>query len=160
MLHFASLLLFVCFHVIHPFHVSINEISYNEKESTLEITKKIFSDDLELALKNDGLNFHIKQKIDPELHKAIQNYLQDKFKIFIDDEYQRLNFLGYEVEEDAVWCYLQIDRINSIKEIAVFDITLFETYSDQVNLVHLNYKNSVESFKLDEKTPEKAITFR
>ncbi|MDQ3537105.1 MAG: hypothetical protein M3421_15920 [Bacteroidota bacterium] len=49
-------------------------------------------------------------------------------EIFIDDEYQRLNFPGYEVEEDEVWCYLQIVRINSIKDIAVFDNTLFENF--------------------------------
>ena len=42
--------------LIHPYYVSVSESVFNQDESSLQITKKIFFDDLELVLQNENNN--------------------------------------------------------------------------------------------------------
>ena len=48
--------LLACLFLIHPYYVSVSESVYNNEQSVLQITKKIFYDDLELVLKNENKN--------------------------------------------------------------------------------------------------------
>lgn len=159
MMPLLNVLLSIFISFLHPFHVSINEISYNGKEKSIEITKKIFTDNLELALKNSGYTLYINKNNDINIKNAIHEYLKDKFHVSINGTRQQMEFIGYEIEEDAVWCYFQIQKIKAIKNATIFDATLLETYSDQVNLVHFTHNLKVESFKLDQASKEKSIFF-
>ena len=38
----------------HPFHVSVCEIYHNSKTNSLEISMKLFTDDLELSIQQKG----------------------------------------------------------------------------------------------------------
>jgi hypothetical protein len=38
---------------LHPIHVSVTEIEFDEKDKALEIMMRIFIDDLEVALRQD-----------------------------------------------------------------------------------------------------------
>lgn len=156
--HFAAIFFLFATTIFHPFHVSINEVVFNEKENSLEITKKIFTDDLESGLKNSGNPIFISENNDSKLQLLLQQYLREKLKIKINGKEEKLNFLGYEIEEDAVWCYIQIEKVKNIKKLTVYDATLTEIFPDQVNLVHFNSNDKSESFKLDQKNPSKQIS--
>ena len=53
------LVLYSLFLFPHPLHVSVSEINYSEKDKALQITSRIFVDDLELSIRN--------QRKEPEL---------------------------------------------------------------------------------------------
>jgi hypothetical protein len=38
--------------LLHPIHLSVSEINYSEKDKALQITSRIFLDDLELSIQN------------------------------------------------------------------------------------------------------------
>lgn len=154
----AGIFFFIATSIVHPFHVSINEIEFNNKENSIEITKKVFTDDLERGLKNSGNSIFISKNNDSQLESLLQEYLNEKFKINVNGKVEKLIFIGYEIEEDAVWCYLQIEKVKNIKKLDVYDTTLFEIFPDQVNLVHFRYNDEVKSFKLDQKNPSKEIS--
>jgi hypothetical protein len=63
---------------IHPLFVSVTEINHNAKEKTLEISCKVFTDDLEKAIEksaNIKLDlFNIKDKAAAE--KAVTEYVK------------------------------------------------------------------------------------
>lgn len=121
----------------HPFHISLTEIKWNEETEHLEISQKIFWDDLEIALSQrydesiDFLNPANKEK----LSKQIESYLQEQNMIWIEDHTVPLNFIGYEIEEDAAWFYLESGKVNAPTSIKVKNSVLVDNFPDQKNVV-------------------------
>ncbi len=125
----------------HPFHISLTEIKWNNETSHLEISQKIFWDDLEIALSDyhdepiDFLNPANKEK----LSKQIESYLQEQNMIWIEDKTVMVNFIGYEVEEDAAWFYLESEKVNKPMSIKVKNSLMLENFSDQKNVVQFYF---------------------
>ena len=136
---------------MHPFHLSLTEIKWNARTEQLEISQKIFWDDLEIALSGyhdehiDFLNPANKDK----LNKQIESYLLAQNLIWIEDKAITLNFIGYEVEEDAGWFYLESERIKEPASVKVKNSLLIEYFPDQKNVVQFFFKaNSPKSIVL------------
>lgn len=135
---------------IHPFHISLTEIKWNSETEHLEISQKIFWDDLEIGLTDfhdesvDFLNPGNKEK----LRKQIEAYLQVKNGVWIEDKGVTLNFIGFEVEEDAAWFYLESEKVSKPTSIKVKNSLLLETFPDQKNVVQ---------FYFDSKSPKSII---
>jgi len=61
----------------HPFYVSLCQVDYNNQNHTLEISVKIFADDLLRAIENKGISdLHLGEDMEnPESGKYIFNYI-------------------------------------------------------------------------------------
>ncbi|HRK53875.1 MAG TPA: hypothetical protein PK185_08170 [Cyclobacteriaceae bacterium] len=148
--------------LFHPLHISVTEIEYNEKAEALQIISRIFVDDLEVAIRAkigspelDILN----PKNGLTTKGLIADYLKDHLKIRLDGKEQQLNFLGYEEENFAFICYIEIEKIKSFKVIEVENTVITETYDDQSNLVHVTYKGPIKSMRLMKDKPSDKFTF-
>ena len=125
----------------HPFHLSLTEIKYNSTSERLEISQKIFWDDLEIALTEyhdepiDFLNPPSKEK----LNKQIESYLNTQSKIWVEEKAIGLKFLGFEVEEDAAWFYLESENVENPISIKVKNSVLVENFPDQKNVIQFYY---------------------
>lgn len=125
----------------HPFFISLTEIRYNDSSQKLEIAQKIFWDDLEVSLAGyfdtsiDVLN-PSDQKI---LDKQFSDYLMAHNKISINGKSVKLNFIGYEVEEEAIWFYLESEQTQFEKSIQVENSVLIEDHDSQQNIVHIYF---------------------
>src|ERR1044071_4224177 len=123
----------------HPIHLSITEIEHNEKSKALQITMRIFVDDLELS---------IRKKInDPELDllepgkgrttdNLVKEYLAEAVKMKVDKKAVKLNYIGHEIEGPAIICYVEIENIKKFSTIEVTNRVILETHDDQSNLVN------------------------
>ena len=89
---------------LHPIHVSVTEIEFDEKDKALEIMMRVFIDDYELAMRK-----HLNQ---PELDilnptngmtidQMTASYLKNHFRINLDTKAHNVNYLGHEREGDA-----------------------------------------------------------
>ena len=147
---------------LHPVHLSVSEINYSEKDKALQITSRIFIDDLELSIRND-----IK---DPDLdllepganrttNQLVAAYLAKHIKVKADGKLLKLNFLGSEVEDVALICYLELPGVKKLKTVEVLNSTIMETHADQSNLVHVTYKGKVKSIRLTNEKPQDVVTF-
>src|SRR5580693_6868155 len=98
---------------LHPIHASVSEINYSEKDKALQITSRIFVDDLESGIRN--------KRKEPELDillpkngmttdELVSEYLKDHFKVKLDGKLQKLKLLGHEKEESAIICYIEIEK--------------------------------------------------
>ncbi len=148
--------------LFHPLHISVTEIEYNEKVEALQIISRIFVDDLEVAMR-------AKTKL-PELDilnpknglttkGLLTDYLKDHLKIRLDGKEQQLNFLGYEEENLAFVCYIEIEKVKNFKVIEVENTIMTETYDDQSNLVHVTYKGPIKSMRLMKDKPSDKFTY-
>ncbi len=143
----------------HPFFVSVTEIQHNKKEKTIDISCKIFTDDFEKTLRQN-YKTHV-DLINPSdkimMDKLITDYVRKHLQITADTKPLQLQFAGYEKDEEATWCYFQVNNVSSIKNIEVTDNLLFEYKKEQINILHVIVNGKRKSTKLD--NPESKISF-
>ncbi|WP_298738212.1 DUF6702 family protein [uncultured Chitinophaga sp.] len=145
--------------LVHPFYVSVTEIRHNAAGQELEVSCRIFADDLEAALK--AANKTSVDIIHPANRKTVEgfinNYLQQHLHITVDGKPVTLKFLGYQIEEEAAWCFLEAKQVPSVKKLRVTNDILYSQHESQINMMHVIVKEERKSTKLD--NPEKEAEF-
>ena len=147
---------------VHPLHVSVTDIVFDEKEKELEIVIRIFIDDLELSIRN-----HTKK---PELDlltpkgglktdDLVAAYLKEHLFISLDGKSQTTKFLGSQIEDLALVCYVQVSNVKKWSNIEVRNDLIMETHDDQSNLVHVTVKGKVLSMRLTKDKPVGKLEF-
>lgn len=149
LLVFARCFSFILISNFHPFHVSVCEVYHNPKTNSLEISMKIFIDDLELALQNQGNEkFRLVDSNDNDTNSThLNDYITEQFKIKIDSKAVALELVGYEFEDDVILCYFEVNKIKQIQEIEIHNGIITEIYDDQINLTHFQYKDEMKSLR-------------
>ncbi|MCB0278122.1 MAG: hypothetical protein KDD94_01375 [Calditrichaeota bacterium] len=157
------LLLITSYFSIHPFHVSVCEITHSRSEQSLQITQRIFLDDLEKTL-NSRFNLHLdllKEANHHVLDSLMIDYLGANLKIYVDSKIRKTSYLGFEIEnKEAMWVYLEIPAISKMDLIEVQNSILLEMFDDQVNLVHVSYNDEVKSLHLAKNQPFDFINYK
>ncbi len=145
------LLPLVAFTVAHKFYVSVTNISYSEKDQSLQITSRIFIDDFEaVLLERYGIESYLATDAESkQANEYIEKYLRTKFLMFIDGEQRQYNFLGKKYDNDIMICYLEVPEldIDEVKSIEVQNV-LTDLFDEQQNVVHFKIKGKKKSFVL------------
>jgi hypothetical protein len=147
---------------LHPMHVSVTEIQFDEKDKELEIMMRVFIDDLELTLRNK-LNQPemdiLELKNGLTIDQLASDYLKDHFKVSLDNKPQKTVYLGHEREAEAFIFYVQVSNVKKFKTIQILNDIITEQHEDQSNLVHVTVKDKVRSLRLTRDTPSDKLTF-
>jgi hypothetical protein len=148
--------------LLHPTHLSVSEISYSEKDKALQITARIFIDDLEECIRSS--------RKEPELDLMapkngrttdylVSEYLMHHFRVKLDGKLRPMKLLGHETEDAALICYIEIEGVKKFKAIEIFNDLITETYSDQSNIVHVTYLGPIKSTRLTRDKPVDTFHF-
>ncbi len=134
----------------HKFYVSICQIDFNSKTNSLEITFKIFTDDLENALEAQGTGklYLGSERESQDADRFIFNYFVTNFNLKIENRPAQLKFLGKEVELDVTWCFIEVLDVEKITNITVTNSILIEQFEDQTNIVHVKVGDNQKSMLL------------
>jgi predicted RNase H-related nuclease YkuK (DUF458 family) len=129
---------------LHKFYVGVFQIDYFKEKKAVQITVRLFIDDLEKALyKKHNKHIYITTKDEiAEANTLIANYLSEKLKIKINNKSQSLQFLTKEQEDNIVICYLKIPFKDKIKDLEITNTVLSDIFKEQQNLVHLNLNSN------------------
>ncbi|KIA86002.1 hypothetical protein OA86_14320 [Kaistella jeonii] len=136
---------------VHPYHIGSVEFNYNSKSKTFEISGKFFLDDLENALiEKYGKAVHFndpnyKQQINEYLKKYCEEYL----KLKVDNQFLKINYVGFEEDSEAVNIFLESEPVNSPKKVEVAVSFLYNYFDDQMNIVHIVVDGKRQSDKLN-----------
>lgn len=156
------LVLFISLKVwMHPFYISLTEIRFNEQNKSLEISQKIFWDDLEVALGDMyGTKINFLNPQNPEdLDKMIEEYLLKHNQIIVNNQKVKLVYVGYEVEEDAAWFYLEALRVSNPKRVEIKSDILIEHFPGQQNIVNFFVANKPKSLILQKGKESGTLSF-
>ena len=145
----------------HPLHVSVVEINHNETDKTLEISCKIFTDDFEKTLVQ---NYKTRVDLINPSNKAVMDSLVKKYifshlTIVVDGRPEKLTYVGFERESEAVYSYVEAENIASVKKIEVTDKLMHDLFTDQINLIHVIVGGNRKSTKLDYPETQASISF-
>ncbi|MBV6647980.1 MAG: hypothetical protein KI790_21140 [Cyclobacteriaceae bacterium] len=147
---------------IHPFHVSVCEMEYDKTDKNLKISVRIFADDLEATLQQFGKNdtLDVLNEADWMLtNQLLKQYVYQGLEMEVKGKALIFNYLGAEIEEDAIWCYLEITKQKPFKSITIRNTLLMEMFEDQENLIHFKKEGVVRSARLSRSTNSTMLTW-
>lgn len=147
------LALFLCLSFskdVHPYHVGSVEINYNNQSKTFEISGRFFLDDLENSLSskyNKTLHFNDK-KYKTQLDDALKLYCAEYFKLKANNEFLKINYVGFEEDQESVNIYLESEAVTNPKKIETAVSFLYNYFDDQMNIIHIIINGDRKSEKL------------
>lgn len=130
----------------HDYHASITDARYNPRTQSLEVAVKVFMDDLEEALSRRS-----KRKVaynqTAQVQQVVQEYINATLSFELEkDKPLRYTFVGAEQDVDVVWIYLEVPiKSEPLTHLYVRNVVLQELFSDQMNIVNLDYRGKVSS---------------
>ena len=140
--------------------MSVTEVHYKKDKKTMEISHRIFADDLEKALsKKYNKKFDLSQPEQTDVNIYINKYLDETFRVSSSDMFFKSEFVGKELDKDAILVYMEIDSLPNLKSIRFSDKILFDILPDQSNLVHFHNGKNVESKKVNARNPNCGFEF-
>lgn len=144
---------------MHKYYVGLTEVNIDSKKHTLDVSTKLFMDDLEAALlKSTNKKVDLSKSVDnKEAQVLLMNYLNANFKINVGGKLLKLQFVGFEIENDAVWCYSEVTNFKGKGTVSILNTLLYESFSEQSNLMNVNWDGVSKSVKLS--NPEKLAEF-
>ena len=146
---------------LHKYYISVTEIRFVEDKKEIQITMRFFIDDFEKVMnerfKKDFALATPKESSETE--KYLFAYTDQKFKIKINDQLQKLNYLGKEYENDVVYIYLLIANIAKVDQIEIESKMLFEEFDDQENYVQLNINGERNTLILTRKNDKEMLKY-
>lgn len=145
----------------HPFYISVCQVDHNPDTEALEVSFRIFTDDLEQALESMGTD-RLRLGTEREAEKAdlyISRYLARHVEFEINGRRVSAAFLGKEVDSDATWCYVEVENVPVLKTMAMTNTLLLESFEDQVNLVHVHAAGQKRSLVFDGQQIRQTLDF-
>jgi hypothetical protein len=136
---------------LHPFFVSMTEITHNPKNKTLEVSVRIFTDDFEKALRkkcNCKVDLYDEQ-LKQAMQTQVQTYIENHIKILTGNKNAKVRFLGYEKMEESTWSYFEISNINQLKTVTIQNDLLLESNDKQMNMIHYKTAKLDKTVQLD-----------
>ncbi len=145
----------------HPFYVSICQVDYNKQDETLEISLKIFANDLLEALANEGETkiYLGEQNENPKTDTLIYNYVQKHLNLEVNNQLFHYNFLGKEMDKDVVWSYFEIENIGSLESLSVSCDLLVQEFESQNNIIQVNKNGIIKNLLLNKNKTSGMLEF-
>ena len=162
-----SLLLLICALLTtqpasaHDYHASITDVKFNPRTQNLEVAVKVFMDDLENALSRQAKTKITYSSSSEEVKKQMADYLQNKLSFEVEKgKPLKTKLLGSEEDVDVVWMYLEVPvQKQTLAQLYVKNAILTDLFTDQMNIVNVNYKGETESVLMQRGDVTKKVTF-
>jgi hypothetical protein len=145
--------------LLHPFYVSKIEINHNTKDKSLELSIRVFTDDLETTLQKFGsTKIDLSKKEQAAVNdKLIKEYVHKNLQLMVDKRSVNLEYVGYEINKESTWLYFEVDNVPILKELQVNCSLLYDYKTEQMNIIQVKANGKDESYKLD--YPKKNVLF-
>ena len=137
---------------VHKFYVALYQVNYAPEKKMLQITTRLFIDDL-----NDAVAKKYKRKINLGSEKETEEdlslfkkYFAEKFTIKVNGQIKPIVFLSKEMEGDVLICYFSIKDIHKINTLEIYNSVITDNNSEQQNIMHFNVSGIKNTLLLTE----------
>lgn len=146
----------------HKFYVGVFQVEYAAEKKMIQITSRIFIDDLNNALEK---KYHKKTFVGTEKETQadvdlFKKYLAENFTIKINGQSKPITFLSKEVESsDVLVCYSRIKDIDKFKTIEILNAILVDWNSEQQNITHVSVFGTKRSVLFTESSRKELLKY-
>lgn len=146
---------------VHKFYMGIYQINYASEKKMLQVTSRIFVDDLNKTLeKKYNRKFFIgSDKETVESVELLKKYLAENFTIKINGQSKTMNFLSKELDDDVLVCYLNLKDISKISSLEIHNSVLIDCFPEQQNLVHVTVFGTKKSCLFTETSTREVLKY-
>jgi len=146
---------------MHKYYLSLCEIEYVKEKESIQIIIGFFIDDIELTLNKDhNTNLKLATKDEaPNIDKYFETYLNNNFKIAVNNNSASYTYIGKEYDDDIVRFYLEITDIATLKTIDIYNSCLIRDFEDQQNIIKIYANKTQKTFYLNNKTLKALLKF-
>ena len=139
----------------HPLYVSVTNMDIDAQKRSIELSIRIFTDDLETIL-------HNKYNIDgwigtPAEHRdsrqLLREYVNERFSVVVNNG-EKIGLVtdSMTIIDDCMWFYMKGAAQQAIRRVEIDNRLLTDFFSNQNNLVYAGIiGGDVKYFKLDRK---------
>ena len=137
---------------VHKFYVALYQVNYAPEKKMLQITTRLFIDDLNATLAKKyqkKINLGSEKETEEDLN-LFKKYFAEKFSIKVNGQTKPILFLSKEIEGDVLICYFSIKDIHHIKALEIYNSVITDTNSEQQNIMHFNVSGIKNTLLLTE----------
>ena len=146
----------------HPFHSTIASLKFNDSSRSIEITIRVFANDLEKTINQINNSNIIIDNDDSmqDVDSLIFDYINKTIFLSINEKECDLSWIGKEFETDIVWLYLEIlDVDKKIKKIISENRFLFSSFEDQLNIMNFYIHGKKKTVMTHKDKPVDILSF-
>ncbi len=118
--------------------MAIFQVNYIPEKKMLQITSRIFVDDLNLAIeKKYARKVYLgseKESADDQL--VLKKYFAENFQIKVNGQSKPVVFLSKELDGDVLICYCRVTDIPKLHSAEITNTLLAHWNSEQQNILH------------------------
>jgi hypothetical protein len=146
----------------HKFYVGVFQVNYAPEKKMLQITSRIFIDDLNNAMEK---KYHKKTFVGTSKETQadvdlLKKYLSENFSIKVNGQSKEITFLSKEVEaDDVLVCYSRIKNIDKFKTLEILNSVLLDWNSEQQNITHITAFNTKKSVLFTESSRKEVLKY-
>lgn len=149
------LIIFSAFQGLHKFYVSVTDINVLETKGAIQITSRIFLDDLEIALQNVSNEPNL--TLSPSVSEQVKSYIISNFEVLVNGIAVELNYLGEEFDDDMIYVYMEVEGLDDISSLKISNSVLFDVYDQQEHVIKIKTENKSKSFILTKYKPTNVL---
>ena len=144
---------------IHKFYVSLYQVDYAREKKMLQITSRIFIDDLNNAIdKKYGKKIQLGSENETDADLLLfKKYFSEKFTMKVNGQLKPVQFLSKEMEGDVLICYFKIKDIYKIESLEIYNAVITEGNSEQQNIMHFSILGVKNTLLFTESSPKGVI---
>ncbi len=133
----------------HPLYLSVTEINYESEEKGMVVILRVFADDMEKALIQQGVpRISLMQEDSLLAHReVIMDYIQERLRVNINQKKYPLilSEMGIDAQAIKMIFIFPVEDRESIKRLKIYNNILTEVYDTQINLIRC-YLTSESTF--------------
>jgi hypothetical protein len=146
---------------VHKFYMAIYQINFAPEKKMLQITSRIFLDDLNKGLekKYNKKAFLGTDKESAEDVNSLKKYLAENFTIKVNGQAKTINFLSKEMDGDVLVCYLNCKDVSKITSIEIHNSVLIDWQPEQQNITHVSVLGDKKSVLFTENSTKQVLKY-
>jgi hypothetical protein len=146
---------------VHKFYVALYQVNYAPEKKMLQITTRIFVDDLNSAV---GKKYSKRINLGAENESVddinfLKKYFSEKFYIKVNGQTKPILFLSKEMEGDVLICYFSVKEIQKINSLEIYNAVITEGNAEQQNIMHFNVSGVKNTLLFTESTSKGMLKY-
>ena len=141
----------------HPYYVGVTEVSIETAKKDIRVSCKLNMNDVQLNLSQSAGKASDLSNITPANQQLLSALIHSGLTVQMGSTHINLAFLGYSVEDDAIWCFLEAKNVKYYPRITVCNNLLYNQFESQTHFIHCIVNGGRKSSKIT--NPEKCAMF-
>ena len=136
---------------LHDYYVSSTEVVFTEDKQQLQVTTRVFIEDLEAYFNSQTEDkIQLQPDLEPvKIDSLVHVFFKNNFNLFFNKKEVAINYIGRQYKEDQILIFAEAAEVSPPSSFEIHNTILIPFRMGQQNIVHLKTTNTKKSFLMD-----------